>query len=110
MTRGAASSNWAAKRWRVALGISTLQIAVGVYVMVSSSRDIISDGACMGGLFGAVANLWIGGLATLVALVLAVKTFNAVQWHPFLGPLLVVIASSVIAVFLGTIAALRCTV
>lgn len=110
MTDKTITSIWPTLRWRVALGVGTLQIAVAGYAVLSSMEDILSDFACLGGYFGSVVNLAIGVAVVLWAMGLAVKTIRAAQWHPYIAPLLFLAASSATAICFGMYAALSCTV
>lgn len=86
------------------------QIGISIFATYSSSQDRLSDGACIGGIFGSLGNLAILALVIVWAIVLAVKSFKDTEWHDGLKPLGTVAISSVIAIFIGLIAALGCTV
>lgn len=97
-------------RWFVVLAIAVLQNAIAVFAVYSSSRDVLSDGACIGGVYGSLANMMLLGVVLLWAMVLAVKSIRGKYWHPDLGPLVAVACSTVVAIIIGMNAALRCTV
>ena len=96
--------------WYLALGVAALQNAIAVFAVYSSSKDILSDGACIGGVFGSLVNLAVLVVVLVWSLVLAVKSRKESRWHSALKPLLVVALSSVIAIVIGMNAGLRCTV
>jgi uncharacterized membrane-anchored protein len=98
------------KRWIVALGVAALQNAIAVFAVYSSSQDVLSDGACIGGIFGTLANLAVVAVVLIWSMILAVKSFKETDWHPDLKPLLAVALSSATAIFIGLNAALHCTV
>ncbi|NNU80071.1 hypothetical protein HMH01_06435 [Halovulum dunhuangense] len=97
-------------RWIVALGVGALQNAIAVFAVYSSGQDVLSDGACIGGVFGTMANSAIIAVVLVWAMILAVKSFRETDWHPYLRPLLAVALSSATAIFIGLEAALHCTV
>lgn len=92
------------------LGVAFLQNAIAVFAVYSSGRDILSDGACIGGVFGTLANLAILGVVLMWSIVLVAKSFRDTHWHPDLKPLLVALLSSTTAISIGLTAGLRCTV
>ena len=96
--------------WLFALVVAFLQNAIAVYAVYASSQDILSDAACIGGIFGSLANLAIIAVVALWSSILAVKSYRNRRWAPGLKPLLVVALSSGLAVVIGMNAALRCTV
>lgn len=98
------------KRWIVVFLLALLQNAIAAFALYSSSQDVLSDGACLGGIFGTLANLTIICVVVAWAIILAVKSRNEMQWHTSLKPLLAVALSSTTAVFIGLDAALSCTV
>ena len=97
-------------RWVPALSLAALQIGVAVFAVYSSRQDILSDGACLGGIFGTLVNLAILAVVLIWALVVAVRSFRAASWHTSLKPLAAVVLSSTLAIFIGMEAGLRCTV
>ncbi|MEO1538175.1 MAG: hypothetical protein AAFR73_10635 [Pseudomonadota bacterium] len=97
-------------RWIVALSISAIQNGVAIFAVYSSSQDRLSDGACLGGYFGTLANIAILAIVVIWALVLVIRSFRQPVWHTGLKPLAVVALSSVVAITVGLNAALSCTV
>ena len=98
------------ERWIVVYLISTVQIAVAVFAVYSSNRDILSDGACIGGIFGTLANFVILLIAAIVASLLALRSWNVGSRHLWLMPMVFLFLSSGIAIPIGSFAAMRCTV
>lgn len=96
--------------WVFALCVAAAQIGIAVFAVYSSSKDILSDGACIGGVFGSLANMAVLLVVLVWSLVLAVKSRKEARWHGALKPLLVVAISSIIAIVMGMNAGLRCTV
>jgi hypothetical protein len=82
-------------------------IGVAVY---SSSQDVLSDGACIGGIFGTLANLLMLSVSVVVALILGVRSRRHEKARHALGSWLILAASSSVAILIGQYAALRCTV
>jgi uncharacterized membrane protein len=102
-------SNWP-KHWLFVLCLAILQNAIAIYAVYSSSRDVLSDGACIGGVYGTLVNLLVLAVILIRAIVLAVGSLNQKKWHADISPLLVVGLSSTTAILIGQHAALRCTV
>jgi len=96
--------------WWIVLAVAGLQIGVAVFAVASSQRDILSDGACLGGIFGTLANLVVLCGVVCTCLVLGVKSAKEKRRHPMLPLLFVLACSSGLAIFIGQSAALRCTV
>jgi hypothetical protein len=96
--------------WVVALVVASLQLFVAVFAAYSSNQDILSDGACIGGIFGTLANLVILFVVAVWLIFLVIKSFKATIFHSGLKPLFVLVLSSTFAIFIGQYAALRCTV
>jgi uncharacterized membrane protein len=96
--------------WFVVLCVAAVQILVALFAVYSSSQDILSNGACIGGIFGSLVNLVILAIAGIVLLVLGFKSWHAKAAHPALSPVFVLAASSALSIFLGLQAGLRCTV
>lgn len=94
----------------VALSIAAFQNGVAIYAVYSSGQDRLSDGACLGGGLGTLANLIILAVVVIWSIVLAVKSYKKTVWHPGLKPLAIVAFSSVIAIVVGMNAVLGCTV
>ena len=86
------------------------QLGIVIFAVYSSSQDRLSDGACIGGIFGSLGNLAILAVVAVWAIILAVKSSKDPEWHDGLKPLGTVALSSVIAITIGLNAALRCTV
>lgn len=97
-------------RWILALLLALLQNGIAVFAVYSSGQDVLSDGACFGGVFGTLANIAIICVVVVWAIILAVKSRKETHWHPILKPLLAVALSSTTAIFIGLNAALSCTV
>ena len=99
------------KRWFFVLALGILQNTVAVFAVQSSSRDVLSDGACIGGVFGTLANLLILAVVLVWSITMAVKSpKRSVLETDRLKSLLVVGVSSSLAIFIGYHAAIRCTV
>lgn len=98
------------KRWTFALCLAVLQVSVAIFAIWSSSRDILSDGACIGGIFGTLANLGVLSLATVAALINAVHSLKTHSWRPWLSQSVFLCATSLIAIAIGLYAGLRCSV
>ena len=96
--------------WFIALSVAASQIGIAIFAVYSSSQNRLSDGACIGGVFGSLGNLAILAVVVVWAIILAVKSFKDAEWHDGLKPLGTVAISSVIAIFIGLNAALMCTV
>ncbi len=96
--------------WGLALFLAAAQNAVAVFAVYSSGQDRLSDGACIGGVFGSLANMFILAVVMIWAIVLAVKSRKRATWHDGLKPLGFVVVSSILAIFIGLNAALGCTV
>jgi predicted Co/Zn/Cd cation transporter (cation efflux family) len=95
----------------IAFTVAALQLTVAVFAVYSSNQDILSDGACIGGIFGTLANLLILSVSVVVALILGVRSRRtrkgaSMRW----GPWLILASSSSVAILIGQYAALRCTV
>jgi len=97
-------------RWCLALSLAAAQISVAIFAVFSSSQNRLSDGACIGGIFGSLANLFVLAVVLIWAITLAVKSRKMATWHDGLKPLGVVALSSTMAIFIGLNAALHCTV
>ena len=96
--------------WTTAFLIAAVQLSVAVFAVYSSSQDILSDGACIGGIFGSLANAGILLIASVWLIVLIIKSIRTKTRHPLLQHLCLVLASSGLAILIGMQAALRCTV
>jgi hypothetical protein len=92
------------------LALAAFQIAIAFFARASSERDILSDGACIGGAAGMLGGLVILVLAALALLVLAFRSLRAREVHQLIAPLLFLVSSSGLAFVLASSAALRCTV
>ena len=90
--------------------VAALQLTVAAFAVYSSNRDILSDGACIGGIFGTLANILILSVAVVAALVLSTKPFRESRLRRGVKPLLILASSSSVAILIGQYAALRCTV
>lgn len=97
-------------RWGLALTVAATQIAVASFAVYSSGQNRLSDGACIGGVFGSLANMFILAVVMIWAISLAVKSRNRATWHDGLKPLNCVAVSSVVAIVIGLNAARLCTV
>jgi hypothetical protein len=98
------------KKWIVAFSISVVQVSIAVFAVYSSNQDILSDGACLGGIFGTLANFLILAVAAVISLTLAFMSLKVRACHPWLKPAIFLCLTSVIAIWIGSYAALRCTV
>ena len=96
--------------WTSVYLISALQLGIAIFAVYSSNRNILSDGACIGGIFGTLANFVILAAALVVIVFLGVKSLMESRMLPALEPLLVLAFSSTAAIAIGQYAALRCTV
>jgi predicted Co/Zn/Cd cation transporter (cation efflux family) len=94
----------------IAINIAALQLTVAVFAVYSSNQDILSDGACIGGVFGTLANLLILSVSVVVALILGVRSRRDEKARRALGSWLILASSSSVAILIGQYAALRCTV
>ena len=97
-------------RWFIALSVAAAQNGVAVFAVYSSSTDRLSDGACLGGVFGTQANLVIFAVLVIWSISLSVKSSKKAEWHAGLKPLGAVVFSSITAIIIGVNAALVCTV
>lgn len=68
-------------RWFVALSVAAVQNGVALFAVYSSSQDRLSDGACIGGVFGTQANLVILAVVVVWSIVLAVQSSNKAKRH-----------------------------
>jgi uncharacterized membrane protein len=99
------------KRWFFVLALTILQNAVAAFAVYSSSRDVLSDGACIGGVFGTLANMAIFIIVLVWSVTLAMKSLRkSDRQTSSLNCLFVVGVSSALAILIGQYAALRCTV
>lgn len=98
------------KRWIAVFVIAGIQVAVAVFATHSSNTDVLSDGACIGGVFGSLANLIVLFIAVIASLILSLISWKAQAWHPWCKPAMSLCLSSGFAIWIGAYAALRCTV
>jgi len=98
------------KRWIAAFAIAGIQIAVAVFAVHSSNKDVLSDGACIGGIFGSLANIVVLFIALILLSILSLISLKAQAWHPWFKPAMFLCLSSSFAIWIGAYAALRCTV
>ena len=96
--------------WFLAIFIAALQNSLAILAVYSSNQDVLSDGACIGGGFGTLANMVILAAVVMWLFILAVKHFKKPNWDRRVWPLLTVALSSTTAVLIGQHAMLRCTV
>ena len=96
--------------WFTASCVAAVQLGVAGFAVYSSSQDILSDGACIGGIFGSLANMGLLVLTAVTALILAVRSRHEEKLHRWVSPLLLVTASSGLAILIGMQAGLSCTV
>lgn len=96
--------------WIIALSVAASQIGVAIFAVYSSNQDRLSDGACIGGVFGTLGNLAILAVVAIWAIILASRSFRKANWHEGLKPLGTVALSSIAAILIGLNAALGCTV
>jgi hypothetical protein len=98
------------KLWRFVICIAVLQNAAGVFAVYSSSQDVLSDGACLGGILGTLFNFVVLAVVLTSVIFLAAKSLKEKNWHAGLYPLVVMGLSSTTAILIGQHAAFRCTV
>jgi hypothetical protein len=98
------------KCWFLALFVATTQNALAVFAVYSSNRDVLSDGACIGGGYGTLVSMAILVVVVTWLFILAVKHFKKPNWDKRVWPLITVALSSTTAVLIGQQAMLRCTV
>jgi|SRR6056297_3391798 len=96
--------------WILVTVVAVLQLSVAVFAVYSSGQDILSDGACIGGIFGTLANVVILAVVSITLLVLGFLSLRAKVAHPWLSPIFVLAASSGLSIMIGVQAGLRCTV
>lgn len=96
--------------WFAAVCVAAIQNGIAVFAVYSSSQDRLSDGACLGGYFGTLANLAILAVVVIWSIILGVRSFSQPKWHGGLKPLGAVALSSAAAIIIGMSAALSCTV
>jgi drug/metabolite transporter (DMT)-like permease len=94
----------------IAFTVAALQLTVAVFAVYSSSQDVLSDGACIGGIFGTLANLLMLSVSVVAAMILGVRSRRHEKARHALGSWLILAASSSGAILIGQYAALRCTV
>ena len=94
----------------IAITVAALQLSIAVFAVYSSNQDVLSDGACIGGVFGTLANLLMLSVSVVIALILGVRSRWDEKARRALGPWLLLASSSGVAILIGQYAALRCTV
>ena len=100
-----------AKDFRLlSLVIVATQLTLAVAAVLSSISDPLSDLACLGGIFGSLANVVLCAAASLWAMISAIRSYRAKSRRPELKYLLLVAGSSAVAFLIGVNAALHCTV
>lgn len=52
--------------WSVSCALAALQLSVALAALLASRRDILSDMACIGGLFGTLANIVVRSSGTAI--------------------------------------------
>lgn len=90
--------------------VAALQLSVAIFAVTSSNRDVLSDGACIGGVYGTLANILILSVTVVALLVLSAKPFAGSRLRRGVKPLLILASSSSVAILIGQYAAFRCTV
>ncbi|MDP5361058.1 MAG: hypothetical protein NWP79_02770, partial [Paracoccaceae bacterium] len=90
--------------------LAATQLSIAVFAIYSSNQDRLSDGACLGGVFGTLANVVIFVVVGIVSLVLTIRSLWAKTWHAGLAPLYFVLLTSSFSILIGQYAGLRCTV
>jgi predicted Co/Zn/Cd cation transporter (cation efflux family) len=83
---------------------------VAVFAVYSSKQSILSGGACIGGIFGTLANVFMVAVAAVVVLILGIRSRRSEKARRALKPWLLLVSSSSLAILIGQYAALRCTV
>ena len=96
--------------WFVVWVIAATQIFIAVFAVYSSNRDILSDGACLGGIFGTFGNAVLLAGLVLWSLGLCIRHAGKGDIANRLAPFLLLILTSGIAIAIGSQAGLRCTV
>jgi len=94
----------------LALIISSVQLTVAVAAVTASANNPISDLACLGGVFGTLVNVIILAITLPWALILAFKSWKKNPKPPGLTYLSMVCGTSLLAIWIGSGGALRCTV
>jgi predicted Co/Zn/Cd cation transporter (cation efflux family) len=89
----------------IAFTVAALQLTIAVFAVYSSSQDVLSDGACIGGIFGTLANLLMLSVSVVVALILGVRSRRHEKARHALGSWLILAASSSVAILIGQYAA-----
>ena len=96
--------------WFLAIFIAALQNSLAIFAVYSSNQDVLSDGACIGGVYGTLASMAILAVVVVWLFILAVKHFKKPIWDRRVWPLVTVALTSTTAVLIGQHAMLRCTV
>jgi predicted Co/Zn/Cd cation transporter (cation efflux family) len=96
--------------WTLAVTVAALQLSVAIFAVYSSRQSILSDGACIGGIFGTLANVFMVAVAAVVVLILGIRSRRSEKARRALKPWLLLVSSSSLAILIGQYAALRCTV
>ena len=96
--------------WRLIALLAVTQLSISIFASYSSSQDILSDGACLGGIFGSLANLVLLALSTLFLVVFGLRSLLQKVQHWCVAPSLALLLSSAVAFLFSSGAALRCTV
>jgi uncharacterized membrane protein len=96
--------------WTLVTVLAVVQLSVAVFAVYSSGQNILSHGACIGGIFGTLANVIILSVVSIMLLVLGFLSLRAKAAHPWLSPIFILAASSGLSIMIGVQAGLRCTV
>lgn len=96
--------------WFVVLCVAGVQLSIAIMAVYASSQNSLSDGACIGGIFGSLANFVVLTVVGIVLMVLGFKSWRAKAAHPVLSPMFVLAASSALSIVIGLPAGLGCTV
>lgn len=96
--------------WIVAISVAATQTGIAIFAVYASSQNRLSDGACLGGGFGTIANLAVLSVVVIWFIILAIKSSKDAAWHDGLKPLGVVALSSTISILMGLDVVAGCTV
>lgn len=96
--------------WQLVTILAVTQLSISIFAAYSSSLDILSDGACLGGIFGSLANIALLAISILLFVVFGLKSLIHKSQRWAVAPFLTLALSSTLALAISSGAALRCTV